>query len=187
MAGRSSFPHRRNAPRHVIMPRLTESERTMLRSQSGPGAGLCLSAVASSCDALRIASQLFQALLLRRLRPSSLPQVRSTCCCGRPIDPLGDHRAASDVLSNFRLRWFGPVWMFLVLTLVVFRKKKRRRGIISDTQGKHRGKPGKPGTTEGNNQRATTRGQQPVGNKQRATTRGQQPVGNNQRANLRVL
>ena len=56
-----------------IMPRLTESERTMLRSQSGPGAGLCLSAVASSCDALRIASHLFQALLLRRLRllPSS--------------------------------------------------------------------------------------------------------------------
>ena len=63
-------------------------------------------------------------------------------------------------------------------------REKRRRGITSDTQGKHRRKPG---TTTRKNQRATTRGQQPEGNNQRATTRGQQPEGNNQGANLRVL
>ena len=55
-------------------PRLTDDERAMLRSQSGPGSGLALSSVPASA-ALRIDSHHFRVLLLRRLRlpfPQSL-------------------------------------------------------------------------------------------------------------------
>ena len=139
-----------------IMPRLTESERAMLRSQSDPGAGLCLSANASSCEALRIASHLFQALLLRRLRPSPPPP-----------HPQSNHlllwpsnrpfwRPSCSVWCAFRFppRWFVPVWMILVVTLVVFRGKKGGRESPATRRGK-------PGTTTRKNQRTTTRGQQP--------------------------
>ena len=46
-----------------IMPRLTDDERAMLRSQSGPGSGLALSSVPASA-ALRIDSHHFRVLLL---------------------------------------------------------------------------------------------------------------------------
>ena len=67
-------------------------EKAMLRSQSGPGAGVALSAV-PSCDVLRLAPHLFRVLLLRRLR-LPLPLVSHTCRCGRPLDAFGHHRAA---------------------------------------------------------------------------------------------
>ena len=75
-----------------IMPRLPDSERAALHSQSGPGSGLALSS-APSCPALRIDSHLFRVLLLRRLR-LPLPPVSRTCRCGRLLDPFGHHRAA---------------------------------------------------------------------------------------------
>ena len=60
-----------------ILPRLTDSEKTSLRSQSGPGAASALSAV-SSCDLFRISPHLFRVLLLRRLR-LALPPVSRSC------------------------------------------------------------------------------------------------------------
>ena len=75
-----------------IMPSLADSEKAMLRSQSGPGAGLALSATPSKYSC-RIATHLFRVLLLRRLR-LPLPLVSRTCRCGRPTDVLGHHRAA---------------------------------------------------------------------------------------------
>ena len=87
-ASRTEMMHRDTR----IMPRLTDNERAMLRSQSGPGSGLALSSV-PSCAALRIDSHHFRVLLLRQLRLSIL-QVSRTCRCGRLLDPFGHHRAA---------------------------------------------------------------------------------------------
>ena len=74
-----------------IFPRLTDSEKASVRSQSGPGAAAALSAVPSS-EVFRISSHLFRVLLLRRLR-LPLPPVSRTCRCGRPLDSHGHHRA----------------------------------------------------------------------------------------------
>ena len=65
-------------------------------------------------------------------------------------------RPSCSVWCAFRFpsRWFVPVWMILVVTLVVFRGKKGG-GESSATRR------WKPGTTTRKNQRATTRGQQP--------------------------
>ena len=78
--------------RRSLMARLTDSERTMLRSQSGPLAGVPLSTTPS--DFLhRVDSHLFRVLLLRRLR-LPLPLCARQYRCGRPLDAFGHHRAA---------------------------------------------------------------------------------------------
>ena len=61
-----------------IMPRLSDSERVALRTQSGPGSGLALFSTLF-CPVLRIDSHLFQVLLLRRLHlpPVSRPPLWS--------------------------------------------------------------------------------------------------------------
>ena len=51
----------------AMMPVMTDSEKALLRSQSGPFSGAALSATPSSFP-LRIAPGLFRVLLLRRLR-----------------------------------------------------------------------------------------------------------------------
>ena len=89
-----------------IMPRLTDDERAMLRSQSGPGSGLAFSSVPASA-ALRIDSHHFRVLFLRRLR-LPLPPVSRTCWCGRLLDPFGHHRAAcsrAGVLAGGVMLW----------------------------------------------------------------------------------
>ena len=59
------------------MPQSSERERALLRSQSGPVAGMSLSAVPSSF-LTRIESQLFRVLLLRHLRlRHSFPRVHA--------------------------------------------------------------------------------------------------------------
>ena len=63
-----------------------DNKRAILRSQSGPGAGLTLSSV-PSCAFVWIDSHLFQVFLVRRLRP--LPQSLALCRCGRPLRLLG--------------------------------------------------------------------------------------------------
>ena len=74
------------------MVRLTDSECAMLRSQSGPLAGVPLSTTPSNILS-RIDSHLFRVLLLRRLRlPLSLSARQ--CRCGRLLDAFGHHRAA---------------------------------------------------------------------------------------------
>ena len=59
-----------------ILPRLVDNEKAMLRSQSGPGAGLAFSATPSNSSS-RIEPHLFRVLLLRRLR-LPLPLVSRT-------------------------------------------------------------------------------------------------------------
>ena len=87
-ASRLEWQHRE---RH-LMPVLADSERALLRAQSGPAAGMSLSAVPSSPQT-RIESQLFRVLLLRRLR-LPLPLASRLCRCGRLLDNFGHHRAS---------------------------------------------------------------------------------------------
>ena len=75
-----------------MLPRVAEHERALLRSQSGPTAGMAF-AVAPSNPLVRIDSQLFLVLLLQRLR-LPLPPTSRTCRCGRLLDCLGHHRAS---------------------------------------------------------------------------------------------
>ena len=87
-ASRLEWQHRE---RH-LMPVLADSERALLRAQSGPAAGMSLSAVPSSPQT-RIESQLFRVLLLRRLR-LPLPPASRLCRCGRLLYNFGHHRAS---------------------------------------------------------------------------------------------
>ena len=69
---RQGWQHEASVPcewdfRVRIMTTMTASERTLLRSQSGPGAGVALSAAPSNIHN-RIESHLFRVLLQRRLR-----------------------------------------------------------------------------------------------------------------------
>ena len=64
----------------------------LLESQCGPFASRILAAL-PSCHELTLDSPVFRALLLRRLR-LPLPLDAAACRCRRPVDPLGDHRAA---------------------------------------------------------------------------------------------
>ena len=75
-----------------LMPRLNDTEKTLLRSQSDPMSGAALS-TAPTCFHTRIESYLFRLLLLRRLR-LSLPPCVPVCHCGRSLDSFGHHRAA---------------------------------------------------------------------------------------------
>ena len=68
-----------------LMPRLAEDDRALLRSQSGPLAGMSFSTVPA-----RIDSQAFRVLLLRLLR-LPLPLSSRRCRCGRF---LGDCRGS---------------------------------------------------------------------------------------------
>ena len=76
----------------VVWPRLSLSEQALLRSQSGPMAGLPFSCVPSS-HLFELNAQVFRVLLLRRLW-LPLPLASCSCRCGRPLDVLGHHRAA---------------------------------------------------------------------------------------------
>ena len=75
-----------------LMLQSSEREQALLRSQSGPAAGMSLSAVPSSF-LTRIESQLFRVSLLRRLR-LPLPPSSRYCSCGRLSDIFGHHRAS---------------------------------------------------------------------------------------------
>ena len=88
-AARMEWQHRER----VVKPVLSDSARALLRAQSGPAAGMSLSAVPSSPQT-RIESQLFRVLLLRRLR-LPLPPASRLCRCGRLLDSFGHHRASS--------------------------------------------------------------------------------------------
>ena len=71
---------------------MSASQQTLLRSQSGAGAGVPLS-VAPGSALRRIDSHLFRVLLLRRLH-LRLHHSSVRCRCGRPFDPFGHHRIA---------------------------------------------------------------------------------------------
>ena len=87
-ASRVEVDHR---SRHVF-PVLTQTEKALLRAQSGPAAGVAFSTV--PCSFLtRIEPHLFRTLVLRRLHLPLSPCPR-LCGCGRPLDSHGHHRAA---------------------------------------------------------------------------------------------
>ena len=65
-------------------PLLLDSELALMRSQSGPGAGVALHTTPCNMQT-RIEPQLFRVLLLRRLRVP-LPFSRRNCRCGSPLD-----------------------------------------------------------------------------------------------------
>ena len=83
------------------MPRMGERQRTLLRSQSGPAAGMSVVAVPSN-SLFRKDAQLFRVSLLRRLR-LPLPPSSRMCRCGRLLDSFGRHRAVSGRLGD--LQW----------------------------------------------------------------------------------
>ena len=87
----------------ILMPRMSPVEQALLRSQSGPCAGVPFSACPSS-PLTRIDSALFRVLLQRRLH-LPLPLSKRICGCGRPLDPFGHHRAACS--RTGALRWRG--------------------------------------------------------------------------------
>ena len=84
-----------------ILAHLTLTRRAMLRSQSGPVAGIPFS-VAPSSFLTRLEPALFRVLLQRRLS-LPLPLSKRSCRCGRLLDAFGHHRAAcsrSEVLGR---------------------------------------------------------------------------------------
>ena len=91
--------------RHGFAPRLTDTQQAMVRSQSGPMAGVPLLAFPTS-PLFRFDASAFRALLLRRLwRP--LPLSSSACRCGRPLDAFGHHRSACAVSGVLGRRGFA--------------------------------------------------------------------------------
>ena len=67
-----------------VLPQFSPSRRAMLRSQSGPAAGVAFSALPSS-PLTRFQPALFRVLLQRRLA-LPLPLTLRSCRCGRPLD-----------------------------------------------------------------------------------------------------
>ena len=88
-----------------VMTTMSASERVLIRSQSGPGAGVSLSATPSNSHN-RIESHLFRVLLQRRLR-LRLPLSSRFCRCGRPFDAFGHHRAACSRTGELGRRGFA--------------------------------------------------------------------------------
>ena len=76
----------------VIFPSADERERALLRSQSGPLAGVPFSTFPGNWHT-RLKPHLFRVLLLRRLH-LPLPPAVHLCRCGRQQNSLGHHRAA---------------------------------------------------------------------------------------------
>ena len=87
------------------MTTMSGSERALIRSQSGPGAGVSLSATPSN-NHNRIESHLFRVLLQRRLR-LRLPLSSRFCRCGRPFEAFGHHRAACSRTGELGRRGFA--------------------------------------------------------------------------------
>ena len=89
----------------ILMPRMGPVEQALLRSQSGPCAGVAFS-VCPSSPLTRIDSALFRVLLQRRLH-LPLPLSQRICGCGRPLDPFGHHRAACSRTGALGRRGFA--------------------------------------------------------------------------------
>ena len=89
----------------ILMPRMSPVEQALLRSQSGPCAGVPFSACPSS-PPTRIDSALFPVLLQRRLH-LPLPLSKRICGCGQPLDPFGHHRAACSRTGALGMRGFA--------------------------------------------------------------------------------
>ena len=78
------------------------ASRALLLSQAGPQAGRALHVLPTAAE-LRLPSDLFRIVLLRRLR-MPLPAAARACRCGRPADALGDHVTACPTSGVLRTR-----------------------------------------------------------------------------------
>ena len=88
----------------ALLPQLDAASQALLFSQTGPFSSRPFCS-APSCPELTFPSDHLRALLLRRLR-LPLPLSARSCRCRRPLDPLGDHRAACARSGALRSR--GP-------------------------------------------------------------------------------
>ena len=82
------------------------ASQALLQSQAGPFASRAFTTIPYSAE-FEYPSHLFRILLLRRLR-LHLPLSARSCRCRRPLDPLGDHRAACAQSGVLRSRG-GPL------------------------------------------------------------------------------
>ena len=90
----------------MLLSDLDLASRALLLSQGGPGGAAVLTGFPTSLPC-RLSDDLFRAILLRRLR-LPLPAAPRTCSCGRPLDALGDHRAAC-ATTGVLVRRAGPL------------------------------------------------------------------------------
>ena len=82
------------------------ASQALLHSQAGPFASRAFTTIPYTTE-FEYPSHLFRILLLRRLR-LHLPLSARFCRCRRPLDPLGDHRAACAQSGVLRARG-GPL------------------------------------------------------------------------------
>ena len=75
-----------------LVSRLDVASQALLHSQTGPFSSRPFTSL-PACPELSFPSDHLRALFLRRLR-LPLPLSARNCRCRRPLDPLGDHRAA---------------------------------------------------------------------------------------------
>ena len=78
-----------------VWPTLTNQEKALMRSQTGPLSSLPFTVLPTNCFT-RFDPQPFRVLLLRRLH-LPLPLTARQCRCGRPLDACGHHRSACAV------------------------------------------------------------------------------------------
>ena len=90
---------------HLLLPRLSRSDRALLRSASGPGAGQWLATLPVSLQT-RMRPELFQTALRRRCRlPLNLgARFCSARRCGMALDRKGDHLTACPVTGLLQRR-----------------------------------------------------------------------------------
>ena len=91
-------PHSHVQRQAVIPP----ASQALLHSPTGPFASRAFTTIPYTTE-FEYPSHLFGILLLRRLR-SHLPFSARFCRCRRPLDPLGDHRAACAQSGVLRAR-----------------------------------------------------------------------------------
>ena len=85
-----------------LLAQLDVPSQALLFSETGPFSSRPFTTV-PTCPELTFLSEPLRALLLRRLR-LPLPLSARTCRCCRPLDPLGDHRAACSRSGALRSR-----------------------------------------------------------------------------------
>ena len=89
---RAACHARDNAEFAALLSTLDTAGRALMLSQAGTHASRAITAFPTAIE-FRFENPLFRILLLRRLR-LPLPPTAHTCSCRRPLDALGDHRAA---------------------------------------------------------------------------------------------
>ena len=96
---------------------LSPTEQALMRSQSGPMAGLPFSCIPSS-NLFVFTPEVFRVLLFRRVW-LPLPPGSRNCRCGRPFDVLGHQQLAREQESSVGVRPWSLLPLRFVVKLVV--------------------------------------------------------------------